>query len=72
MRKFKPLALLNDCLDRFLLSLVGNPEDPFSHVTAHFVVDQDQWDVLNMSALLISCVDSDLSGATWRQTVFPY
>ena len=31
MQNFKPLAILCGCTDRFVLDLVGNPEDRFSH-----------------------------------------
>ena len=33
----KPLAILCDCTARFVLDLVGNPEDRFSHNEAQFV-----------------------------------
>ena len=36
IQNFKVLALFCDCTDRFVLDLVGNPEDRFSHVAAHF------------------------------------
>ena len=32
---FKPLAILCGCTARFVLDLVGNPEDRFSHNEAH-------------------------------------
>ena len=32
---FKLLAFIQDCTDQFVLDLVGNPEDRFSHDTAH-------------------------------------
>ena len=32
---FKPLAIFCDCQVRFMLDLVGNPEDWFSHNEAH-------------------------------------
>ena len=31
IRNFKPLAIFFDCTARFVLDLVGNPEDRFSH-----------------------------------------
>ena len=37
IRIFKPLAILCGCTARFVLDLVGNPEDRFSHNEAHVV-----------------------------------
>ena len=34
----KPLAILCGCTARFVLDLVGNPEDRFSHNEAHLIV----------------------------------
>ena len=36
IRNFKHLAILCGCTARFVLDLVGNPEDRFSHNEAHF------------------------------------
>ena len=34
-KMLKPLAIFSDCPVRFMLDLVGNPEDWFSHNEAH-------------------------------------
>ena len=34
IRNFKPLAIFYGCTARFVLDLVGNPEDRFSHDAA--------------------------------------
>ena len=37
IRNFKPLAIFFGCTALFVLDLVGNPEDRFSHNEAHLV-----------------------------------
>ena len=37
IRTFKPLGLFCGCRARFVLDLIGNPEDRFSHNEAHFL-----------------------------------
>ena len=37
VRNFKPLAIFCDCTARFVLDLVRNPEDRFSHNEAHLI-----------------------------------
>ena len=39
-RNFKPLATMRDCTAFFVLELVGNPEDWFSHDEAQIVPAQ--------------------------------
>ena len=41
IRNFKSLAFFNDCPPRFVSDLVGNPEDRFSDVAAHFYLSRD-------------------------------
>ena len=37
---FKPLTIFYGCTARFVLDLVGNPKDRFSHDTAHIIREQ--------------------------------
>ena len=37
IRNFKPLAIFCGCTARFVLGLVGNPEDRFSHNEAQII-----------------------------------
>ena len=37
IRYFKPLAISCGCRARFVLDLVGNPKDRFSHDAAHLI-----------------------------------
>ena len=38
MQNFKPLAIFCGCTARFVLDLVGNPEDQFPHNEAHIII----------------------------------
>ena len=48
-QNFKSLACFCDCTGRFVLDLVGNPEDSFSRVAAHVNVSSHQKTSLHCS-----------------------
>ena len=46
IQNLKPLAVFCDCTAQFVSDIVGNPEDKFSHDTAHFVLFQNSLQLL--------------------------